>query len=316
MKTDDVGGNAYCYENAFIKTSSTQYRDGSASFVIAGGEITITPYDIRQWTTVAVNGGDNVDTGFYYMEEGFAEGKVIFVNQYETQANYTNFEGKYIDLCKAIEDAGATSAPTPSSVFENTADAVEKGNVACNFNLADEYIADADNAQVYKYEAGEACPFGITTVSYMTSPQSEYVTSTGSSNTYELEASYHLAVMRDYDGVTYCIDDATAKSGSTQYRNGTASFSGTGGEHVFTSSSSIGKWTTVAVNGGGKLDGFYYMADGVIEGEVIFKSGFETQANFTKIQGTFIDLCKAVEDATPTPSPTVSSGYAKNVCEV
>lgn len=318
MKTDDIDGNAHCYENAFIKTSSTQYRDGSASFVINGGEVTIGPNDIKEWTTVKVNGGDNVDApGFYYMEEGFAEGEVIFVTTYETKANYTSFEGKFIDLCKAIEDAGATSAPTPSSVFENTKDAIEKGNVECNFKLTDEYIADTNNAEVQKYEPGEACPFGITTVSYMTSPLSEYVTKTGSSNTYELEASYHLAVMRDLDGVTYCIDHAIVKSGSTQYHDGTASFSGTGGEHVFTSGSGIGDWTTVAINNGGSgLNGFYYMEDGLVEGQVIFNSDFDTQANFTRIQGTFIDLCKAIQDATPTPAPTQSSGYAKNVCEV
>ena len=311
MRTDDEDQTAYCYENAFVKTSSTQYVDGSASFVIAGGEIALSANDVREWTNVAVNGGDSLDVpGFYYMDEGFSAGEVIFVSAFEAKANYTDFEGRYIDLCEAIENIGATDAPTPSTVFETEDKAIEKGNVACGFN------SDIKNAEVYSYKAGEACPFGITTVSYITSPPSEYITSNGVSNTYVLEVSYHLAVMRDNDGTTFCFDNASLKTGSTQYRDGTASFSGTGGEHVFTSDSIIGNWTTISVNGGNSINGFYYMEDGGIEGQVVFESAYETEANFTRIQGTFIDLCQAVEDAAPTPAPSVSSGFEKNICVV
>ena len=114
----------------------------------------------------------------------------------------------------------------------------------------------------------------------------------------------------------YCIGNASLKAGSTQYRNGSASFSGTGGEHVLNSDSTIGDWTSIRVNGGDSVNGFYYMEDGVIEGQVIFISAFETEANFTKIEGTFIDLCQAIEDAAPTAAPTPSSGFEKNVCNV
>ncbi len=311
MRTDDKDGTALCFENSNIKTSSTQYRDGSASFVIAGGEIAITSYDVKEWTKVDVNGQDSVESpGFYYMDEGYAAGEVIFVSAFEAEANYTHFEGKYIDLCQSIEDFHATSAPTPSTVFEDTDDAAEKGNLACGFN------ADVNDAEVHNYEAGEACPFAVTTVSYLTSPLSEQVTSGHNSNTYEVTASYHLAAMKDNDGTAYCIDNASLKAGSTQYRDGSASFSGTGGEHVLTSHSTIGDWTSIQVNGDDSVNGFYYMEDGIIEGEVIFKTPFETVANFTKIEGTFIELCQAIENAVPTAAPTPSSGFEKNVCKV
>lgn len=311
MPTNDKDGPTICFENANIKTSSTQYRDGSASFVIAGGEIALNPKDVEEWASIAVNGKDTVETpGFYYMEEGYAAGDVVFVSAFEAEANYTNFRGKYVDLCESIEDYGATPAPTPSTVFDDSEDAVEKGNLACGFN------ANVNDAEVHTYEAGEACPFAITTVSYMTSPLSEQVTSGFNSNTYELTASYHLAAMRDNDGIAYCIDNASLKAGSTQYRDGSATFSGVGGEHVLTSDSTFGDWTSINVNGGDSVNGFYYMEDGVIEGEVIFTTPFETIANFTKIEGTFIELCQAIENSVPTAAPTPSSGFEKNICKV
>eukprot|EP00986_Skeletonema_menzelii_P008165 scaffold3356_cov154-Skeletonema_menzelii.AAC.15 len=309
MKTDDEDGNAWCYENAFVKTSSTQYMDGSASFVITGGEIPIYSDDIREWTNVDVNGADGLEApGFFYIDEGYAGGEVIFGSSFKATANYTHLEGKYVDLCQAMEDLDATSAPTPSAVFEDVDDAAEMGNVVCDFN------GDINAAEVHRYEAGEACPFAVTTVSYMTSPESEHITNGVNSNTYEHTAYYNLAAMRDYDGTAHCISNAYMKTSSTQYRGGSASFSGTGGEHVLTSDAIIGDWTSIKVNGGDSVNGFYYMADGIIEGDVVFKGAFDYDANFTKIEGTFINLCEAIEDATPTPAPTPSSGFDKNIC--
>ena len=148
----------------------------------------------------------------------------------------------------------------------------------------------------------------------MTSPVSEHIANGLNSNTFEHVATYNLAAMRDYDGTAHCISNASMKTSSTQYRDGSASFSGTGGEHVLTSDKTIGNWTSINVNGGDSVNGFYYMEEGSIEGEVIFNSAFNCDANYTKIEGTFVDLCQAIQDAAPTPVPTPSSGFEKNVC--
>lgn len=172
---------------------------------------------------------------------------------------------------------------------------VNKGIAACNFNFTEEFLTTEGNTEVFTYAPGDVCDFGLTTVSYITEPMSAQVYNGEGSNTFEIQDSHHLAVMKtDEDGKVYCIEDAVTKSNSTQYPDGTASFFITAGEIAVTSQS-IGSWTTTSVNGARilKTPGFYYIEDGSVTGDVIFKDDdmMETEANYTNLEGNFIDLC-------------------------
>ncbi len=172
---------------------------------------------------------------------------------------------------------------------------VSKGIAACNFNFTEEFLTTEGNTEVFTYAPGDVCDFGLTTVSYITEPMSAQVYKGEGSNTFEIQDSHHLALMKtDEEGKFYCIEDAFTKSNSTQYPDGTASFYITAGEIAVTSQS-IGTWTSVSVNGARNLKtpGFYYIEDGSVSGDVIFKDDamMETEANYTSLEGTLIDLC-------------------------
>jgi len=165
------------------------------------------------------------------------------------------------------------------------------------------------------YEAGEACSFGVTAISYSTSPATSNTTMGDGGDIMAIkyeEASYYLAAMKtvsDNNGGVYCIHDASITRILTLYSDGSASAVGTGGEHVITSNS-IGSWTTMDFNSGvnnmPNIPGFYYMEDGVIEATTANISAPE--GNYTTLNGTFIDLCQAIEIATNS-----NSAAAKNV---
>jgi len=172
---------------------------------------------------------------------------------------------------------------------------VNKGIAACNFNFTEEFLTTEGNTEVFTYAPGDVCDFGLTTVSYITEPMTAEVYEGQGSNTFEIQDSHHLALMKtDEEGKVYCIEDAFTKSNSTQYPDGTASFFITAGEIAVTSQS-IGSWTTTSVNGARilKTPGFYYIEDGSVSGDVIFKDEdmMETEANYTNLEGNFIDLC-------------------------
>lgn len=124
------------------------------------------------------------------------------------------------------------------------------------------------------------------------------------------EASYYLAAKKtgDKNGGIYCIHDAFITRVLTLYTDGSASAVGTGGEHVITSNS-IGSWTMMDFNSGvnnmPNVPGFYYMEDGVIEARTANISAPE--GNYTTLNGTFIDLCQAIEIATNTNSAAVKN---------
>lgn len=172
---------------------------------------------------------------------------------------------------------------------------VNRGIAACNFNFTEEFLTTEGNTEVFTYAPGEVCDFGLTTVSYITEPMSAQVYNGQGSNTFEIQDSHHLALMKtDEEGKFYCIEDASTKSNSTQYPDGTASFFITAGE-IAVASQSIGSWTSVSVNGANvlKTPSFYYVENGSASGDVIFKDEamMETEANYTSLEGTFIDLC-------------------------
>ena len=54
--------------------------------------------------------------GFYYVQDGFASGNVIFLDEEKilTEANYTNIQGTFTDLCEETN-------PTPSSAVAKNA---------------------------------------------------------------------------------------------------------------------------------------------------------------------------------------------------
>ena len=189
----------------------------------------------------------------------------------------------------------------------NNTDIVDKGIAACGFNFTE--VVDTE---VFSYNAGDVCDFGLTTVSYITEPMAAEIYKGDGSNTFEIKDRHHLAVMKtDEVGLVYCIEDAYTKNNSTQYPDSTATFYITAGEIAVTSQS-IGKWTTISINGASSVDtpGFYYIEDGSVTGNVIFKSDdmMDTEANYTNIEGKFIDLC---EKTNPPPLP-FSSAVAKS----
>ena len=139
MKSDGTG-EVYCVHDAVTLANSTQHRDGSATFSIKSGEIAVTPSSIGDWTDVTINGGLSVveAPGFYYVEDGSVSGNVIFLDEakMETEANYTDFEGSFVDLCAQVDPQSlylgipvsynsavarntllAVSAMVPASVF-------------------------------------------------------------------------------------------------------------------------------------------------------------------------------------------------------
>ncbi|KAK1742858.1 hypothetical protein QTG54_006455 [Skeletonema marinoi] len=210
-------------------------------------------------------------------------------------------------LAAASRDIALNRARNLELATGDTTEVVTTGNAACGFNFTDEFLADGNNTEVYTYKAGEVCSYALTTVSYITEPLSAVFSQGDDSNIASVKGAHRLAVMKsDELGKFYCIEDAVTLSNSTQYKNGTATFNITGGE-VAVTTTSIGAWTTVDVNGGSSMDvpGFYYVQDGFALGNVIFldEEKILTEANYTKIQGTFTDLC---EETNPPPSSAVA----------
>ena len=191
---------------------------------------------------------------------------------------------------------------------------ITQGNIACKFNLTDAFIAVPENAVTYSYPAGDGCPFAITTVSYTIDPLSSTGIYSGeNSNTFELKGSSNLAVMMtNQPEKVYCYENSITVTNSTQYQDGSATFEISGGV-IAISPQNIGEWTTISVNGGSNMNipGLYYIEDGLVAGEVIFKDDekLQTEANYTNVQGTIIDLCEA-------SNPKVSSAAAKNALHV
>lgn len=187
---------------------------------------------------------------------------------------------------------------------------VNRGLVECDFN----FTSDETNTEVFTYEPGDLCSFGITTVAYFTSPVFTNISKEDESNTFTLEASYHFAAMEtdNEDGNVYCYENGIIKTSSTQYRDGTASFVVRSGE-ITIGPQNIGNWTTIAVNGGDRVNipGFYYVKEGFAEGGVMFLDDKKTmtEPNYTNIDATLIDLCYAT---VPTPAPTYAPTPAPN----
>ena len=191
--------------------------------------------------------------------------------------------------------------------------------IICNF-----FPPDTDfNSSFVTYEAGEACSFGVTAVSYSTSPVSSKITMGDGVDIVaiqEEEASYYLAAMKtgDNNGGAYCIHNASIARVLTLYTNGSASGTGSGGEHLFTSNS-IGNWTTIDFYSGvsrmPNIPGFYYQEEGTIEATTANISVPDPEGIYATLNGTFIDLCQALDQyscqAIET-APNTNSAAAKN----
>lgn len=194
----------------------------------------------------------------------------------------------------------------------NTTAIVQEGNTQCNFNLTDEFLANENNIELYNYEAGDVCSFALTTISYITEPMSAQIFNGENSNTFEVRDSHHLAVMKsDGSGEVYCISDAVTLAKSTQHKDGSATFSITSGEIAVTPQS-IGEWTKVSLTWNLQAPGFYYVEDGSVLGNVVFldENKFETEANYTDLGGSYVDLCAQVD---PQSSYlTYNSAVARN----
>ena len=160
------------------------------------------------------------------------------------------------------------------------------------------FTSDENNTAITTYKAGEACSFGITSVNYITS-RTEQVTS-GEDNTTidKVFATYDVAAMKTNDQSTvYCIRNATGEVSILKNANGTIlSIVGSGNMYHFTPST-VGEWTSIDANGGNSVNvpGFYYQESGIVEttGAV---------GNYSKIQGTFVDMCAAIDSSASPPA--------------
>jgi hypothetical protein len=208
-----------------------------------------------------------------------------------------------LNLLSALSNDNIANSPRALElVTGNTTEVVNRGLDACGFN----FTSDETNTEVYKYEAGELCSYGVTAISFFTSPIHTSISKEDNSNTFAMQTTYHFAVMDsdNEDGKVYCYEDGKISSSSKQYRDGSASFVISGGE-ITVGPQNVGNWTTIDVNGGESVNipGFYYVEEGIAEGGVIFLNDEKTltEPNYTSIEGTLIDLCYA---AAPTLAPT------------
>ena len=184
------------------------------------------------------------------------------------------------------------------------------------------FTSDENNTGITTYEAGEACSFGITSVNYITSRTEQVTSGEGNTTIDKFSVTYDAANMRtDEPSAVYCIRNATSVVSYLKDANGTdLSYVGSGNMYRF-SPSTVGEWTTIDVNGGDSVNvpGFYNQESGTVELDL--QDGKYTK----KIQGTFVDMCAAVDSSVSPPagddsdassaSPTTSVYSPKSTCE-